>query len=240
MLKSPQKSSAKTVKSIKASRGRLADGQPNPVDVHVGMRLLLRRKQLNYSQGRGAGMLGLTFQQIQKYERGATRIGASRLWDFSRILRVPVEYFFQGMDEDAINHSPLMNFHTVEEVQKMAGSFFPAVDPMLSNENIRLINAVDNPKIAVTGRRRKRLPAGKRNADKVRPKAQRRFAAVHNGGGKDGTPRRKTPAGRKQRFLPTVSVRRRFKALLGAVRFLAPVIVCGATIGFVFKTDKTG
>mgnify|MGYP000003546404 FL=1 len=148
MLKSPQKSSAKTVKSIKASRGRLADGQPNPVDVHVGMRLLLRRKQLNYSQGRGAGMLGLTFQQIQKYERGATRIGASRLWDFSRILRVPVEYFFQGMDEDAINHSPLMNFHTVEEVQKMAGSFFPAVDPMLSNENIRLINAVDNPKIA--------------------------------------------------------------------------------------------
>lgn len=68
-------------------------------------------------------MLGLTFQQIQKYERGATRIGASRLWDFSRIFRVPVEYFFQGMDEDAINHSPLMNFHTVEEVQKMAGSF---------------------------------------------------------------------------------------------------------------------
>lgn len=147
MLKSPQKSSAKTVKSIKVSRGRLADGQPNPVDVHVGMRLLLRRKRLNYSQGRVAGMLGLTFQQIQKYERGATRIGASRLWDFSRIFRVPVEYFFQGMDEDAINHSPLMNFHTVEEVQKMAGSFFPAVDPMLSNENIRLINAVDNPKL---------------------------------------------------------------------------------------------
>ena len=67
MLKSPQKSSAKTVKSIKVSRGRLADGQPNPVDVHVGMRLLLRRKRLNYSQGRVAGMLGLTFQQIQKY-----------------------------------------------------------------------------------------------------------------------------------------------------------------------------
>ena len=65
MLKSPQKSSAKTVKSIKVSRGRLADGQPNPVDVHVGMRLLLRRKRLNYSQGRVAGMLGLTFQQIQ-------------------------------------------------------------------------------------------------------------------------------------------------------------------------------
>lgn len=148
MLKSPQKSSAKTVKSIKASRGRLADGQPNPIDVHVGMRLLLRRKQLNYSQELVAGMLGLTFQQIQKYERGANRIGASRLWDLSRILRVPVEYFFQGMDEDVINHSPLTNFHTVEEVQKMAESFFPAVDPMLSNENIRLINAVDNPKIA--------------------------------------------------------------------------------------------
>lgn len=112
------------------------------------MRLLLRRKQLNYSQERVAGMLGPTFQQIQKYERGANRIGASRLWDFSRILRVSVEYFFQGMEEDAINRSPPMNFHTVEEVQKMAESFFPAVDPMLSNENIRLINAVDNPKIA--------------------------------------------------------------------------------------------
>ena len=77
MLKSPQISSANTVKSIKASRGRLADGQPNPVDVHVGMRLLLRRKRLNYKQKRVAGMLGLTFQQIQKYERGATWIGAA-------------------------------------------------------------------------------------------------------------------------------------------------------------------
>ena len=135
-------------KSKKASRGRTPSGQPNPIDVHGGNRIRLRRTLLGYSQEKLASLLGLTFQQIQKYERGATRIGASRLWDFSRIFRVPVEYFFQGMDEDAINHSPLMNFHTVEEVQKMAGSFFPAVDPMLSNENIRLINAVDNPKIA--------------------------------------------------------------------------------------------
>lgn len=148
MLKSPQKFSTPIIKSKKISRGRLADGQPNPVDVYVGLRLRLRRQQLNYSQEQVAGMLGLSFQQIQKYERGTNRIGASRLWDFSLILKVPVQYFFQGMGEDVINRSPLMNFHTVEEVRKMIENLPSMIDPMLRNENIRLVNTVDNPKIA--------------------------------------------------------------------------------------------
>lgn len=76
---------------------RKADGAPNYVDVHVGLRVRLRRKQLGLSQERLADGLGLTFQQVQKYERGANRISASKLFEISRLLEVPVAYFFEGM-----------------------------------------------------------------------------------------------------------------------------------------------
>lgn len=77
-----------------SSRGRTPEGEPNPVDVYVGSRLRLRRTVLNLSQEKLAALAGLTFQQIQKYERGMNRIGASRLYDFAQILEVPVSYFF--------------------------------------------------------------------------------------------------------------------------------------------------
>lgn len=76
-----------------SSRGRTPEGEPNPVDVYVGSRLRLRRTVLNLSQEKLAALAGLTFQQIQKYERGMNRIGASRLYDFAQILEVPVSYF---------------------------------------------------------------------------------------------------------------------------------------------------
>ena len=65
----------------RSSRGRMPSGKPNPVDVHVGSRVRLRRTLLGMSQEKLGEALGLTFQQVQKYERGANRIGASRLWD---------------------------------------------------------------------------------------------------------------------------------------------------------------
>ena len=69
---------------------------PNPTDQHVGRRVRMRRLMLAMSQEKLAAALGLTFQQVQKYERGANRIGASRLQQLSHILQVPVEFFFEG------------------------------------------------------------------------------------------------------------------------------------------------
>ena len=74
--------------------------QAHPVDVHVGGRVRLRRVFLGYSQEKLANALGLTFQQIQKYERGANRISASKLYELSRILNVPVTYFFEGVEAE--------------------------------------------------------------------------------------------------------------------------------------------
>jgi len=71
--------------------------KPNPIDVHVGKRLRLRRTLLGMSQERLGEMLQLTFQQIQKYERGVNRIGSSRLYELGQILDVPVSFFFDDM-----------------------------------------------------------------------------------------------------------------------------------------------
>jgi transcriptional regulator with XRE-family HTH domain len=69
---------------------------PNPTDRHVGARIRMRRLMLGMSQTALAGGLNLTFQQIQKYEKGVNRVGASRLQQIAHILRVPVEFFFEG------------------------------------------------------------------------------------------------------------------------------------------------
>jgi transcriptional regulator with XRE-family HTH domain len=74
--------------------------KPNPIDVHVGRRLRLRRTLLGMSQERLGQLLGLTFQQIQKYERGVNRIGSSRLYELGQILDVPISFFFDDMAED--------------------------------------------------------------------------------------------------------------------------------------------
>ena len=70
---------------------------PNPIDEHVGRRLRMRRRMLAMSQGKLGDALGLTFQQVQKYEKGANRIGASRLQQISHILQVPVAFFFEDL-----------------------------------------------------------------------------------------------------------------------------------------------
>src|SRR5713101_5314987 len=81
--------------------GRLASedalvARPSPIDIHVGTRVRLRRTLLGMSQEKLGEALGLTFQQVQKYERGANRIGASRIQQISGILQVPVSFLFEG------------------------------------------------------------------------------------------------------------------------------------------------
>jgi len=78
------------------ARGVGEDG-PHPVDRHVGRRVCEKRISLGYNQSDLGRALGLTFQQIQKYEKGANRISASKLWDIARFFKVDVAYFFQGL-----------------------------------------------------------------------------------------------------------------------------------------------
>jgi transcriptional regulator with XRE-family HTH domain len=73
------------------------ESHPSPIDVHVGARIRLRRTLMGLSQERLGEALGLTFQQVQKYERGINRVGASRLYDLSRALDVPISFFFDDM-----------------------------------------------------------------------------------------------------------------------------------------------
>ena len=81
----------------KISRGRTLNGEPNPIDVYIGQRI---------SQEALAKKIGITFQQVQKYERGMNRIGASRLWDMMQVLGVDANYFFSGIDEELSRQSP--------------------------------------------------------------------------------------------------------------------------------------
>jgi transcriptional regulator with XRE-family HTH domain len=91
-----------------AERGAEREHRPSPIDVHVGGRVRLRRTLLGMSQEKLGEALGLTFQQVQKYERGVNRIGASRLFDLARVLDVPVSFFFDDMP-DAMGGSAAVN-----------------------------------------------------------------------------------------------------------------------------------
>src|SRR5512143_386909 len=75
---------------------------PNPVDLHVGARVRMRRRLAGVSQEKLAEALGLTFQQVQKYERGANRVSASKLWEIARALKTNVASFYEGLEDDAL------------------------------------------------------------------------------------------------------------------------------------------
>lgn len=78
------------------------DRTPNPIDRHVGLRIRMRRKELGISQERLADAIGLTFQQIQKYERAANRVSASKLWEMARALKTSVGYFYEGLGDPGL------------------------------------------------------------------------------------------------------------------------------------------
>lgn len=122
---------------------RLPPGVANPIDIHVGSRLRLRRTLLGLSQEKLGEAVGLTFQQIQKYERGANRIGSSRLYEFSRILDVPVSFFFDDMADElkTARGSYEIDEETLEN---------PETDPLAKRETLELVRAyyrIDDPAV---------------------------------------------------------------------------------------------
>jgi transcriptional regulator with XRE-family HTH domain len=124
------------MKRKRKSSGRMASkGFPNPIDVHVGSRIRSRRTVLGLSQSTLAEAIGLTFQQVQKYERGTNRVSSSRLFDLGRILDVPITYFFSDMPEDIKGSSPA----------RLQGAKPPAADreedPMHRRETLELVRA---------------------------------------------------------------------------------------------------
>jgi len=117
-------------------RRRVAVDGPRPVDVHVGGRLRLRRTLLGISQEKLGEAVDLTFQQIQKYERGANRIGASRLFEFSRILDVSISYFFEDMAKEVAGSYKAGMKGLSDQVQEDMES-----DPMVRRETLELVRA---------------------------------------------------------------------------------------------------
>jgi len=113
-----------------------SDGKGHPIDIHVGQRVRLRRTLLGWSQERLAQALGLTFQQVQKYERGANRIGASRLFDLSRVLDVPVSFFFDDMAAEA---GPAPSEQAASSLAEAPADYM--ADPMGRRETRGLVSA---------------------------------------------------------------------------------------------------
>ena len=135
------------------------DHVPNPVDVHVGLQVRLRRKELKISQEKLAETLGLTFQQVQKYERGANRVSASKLYEIAAALRAPVAYFFDGLadptGEDldgalvpASEESTVHSFLMTPEGLELA-KLFPSIAPSLVRRRLLdLVRALIEEEVA--------------------------------------------------------------------------------------------
>jgi len=121
-------------------------GTPDPVDKHVGQRLRVRRSLLGISQEKLADAIGLTFQQIQKYERGANRISAGRLFQFSKILTVPISYFYENFGDDFEQTPPSATYGMSDNNQESFGG--DAEDLMQKKETLDLVRvyySIDDP-----------------------------------------------------------------------------------------------
>src|SRR6266581_2381815 len=156
--------------------GRQRSEKPNPIDVQVGSRVRLRRNMLGLSQEKLGEAIGLTFQQVQKYERGANRIGASRLHELSRVLDVPVSFFFDDMDPV---RAPAIPGGFAEPPVEAFES-----DPLRRRETIDLVTAYYDIADAPVRRRlldlaRALAAEGERTADKAPARPTRR-ARRHN------------------------------------------------------------
>ncbi len=121
----------------------------DPIDRHVGRRLRLRRALVGLSQERLGELLGVTFQQIQKYERGANRIGAGRLWRLAAILGVPVAWFFEELEETEGVPAPASGLAEPGEGfvfdlprPRVAAPAAPTVDRRETLELVRAFNAI--------------------------------------------------------------------------------------------------
>jgi transcriptional regulator with XRE-family HTH domain len=125
-----------------------AERHPNPVDLHVGARIRMRRKILGVSQERLAEDLGLTFQQIQKYERGANRVSASKLYEIAKSLQSSVAYFFEGLADTtgegvAEGGEPYVHdFLMTSEGLELAGLFPKITRPKVRRRILELVRSM--------------------------------------------------------------------------------------------------
>ncbi len=114
---------------------RRGKGKPSPVDVHVGRRVWLRRMLLGMNQTALADALDMSYQQVQKYESGANRISASRLYDLARVLGVPVAFFFEEMPVAVATSSPALGGTKAKEPSSYE------LGPMAKRETLELVRA---------------------------------------------------------------------------------------------------
>ena len=129
---------------------------PKAVDAHVGSRVRLRRTLLGMSQEKLGQAVSLTFQQIQKYERGTNRIGSSRLYQFSQVLDVPVSFFFDDMPAEVAGRAPGLGEGPAEvfETEKLARretlelvrAYYRIPDPAVRKRVFELVKAVAGPR----------------------------------------------------------------------------------------------
>jgi transcriptional regulator with XRE-family HTH domain len=127
----------------------IAKKAPNPTDKHVGARVRMRRMMLSMSQEKLGDALGLTFQQVQKYEKGANRIGASRLQQISQILQVPVSFFFEGapnsgpFQTEGMSEAPspayVSDFLATSDGLALTKAFMRIKDPKLRRRIVDLV-----------------------------------------------------------------------------------------------------
>lgn len=114
----------------------------DPIDVHVGQRMRQRRQELGMTQTTLGDTVDVTFQQIQKYERGANRISASRLYAFAKALRVPVSYFFEGVPQAISRQVTPSNRAAMEpELAAFVESYYRIKDPVLRHQILGLVKA---------------------------------------------------------------------------------------------------
>jgi transcriptional regulator with XRE-family HTH domain len=151
-------------------RGRSPSGKPNPVDIHVGGRIRLRRTLLGMSQQKLGDAIGLTFQQVQKYERGTNRVGSSRMFELARVLDVPVSYFFEEMGADtaargrqhAMGHastaaeSDERDPMTKRETLELVRAYYKIIDPKVRKRLFEMTKALGAATVAATSERRGR------------------------------------------------------------------------------------
>eukprot|EP01012_Entosiphon_sulcatum_P025106 TRINITY_DN30375_c0_g1_i1.p1 TRINITY_DN30375_c0_g1~~TRINITY_DN30375_c0_g1_i1.p1 ORF type:complete len:160 (+),score=16.30 TRINITY_DN30375_c0_g1_i1:264-743(+) len=126
------------------SRGRgrqpgARGGGPDPIDIHVGKRIKLRRTLLHISQEQLASDIGVTFQQVQKYESGHNRVSASRLFDISRVLNCPISYFFEDIGPETTGDRSMPGARANEGVAEEAVGF--DADPMQRTETLELVRS---------------------------------------------------------------------------------------------------
>ncbi|MEI7931435.1 MAG: helix-turn-helix domain-containing protein [Alphaproteobacteria bacterium] len=116
-----------------------AEKSPNPVDLYVGGRIRMRRRSLGVSQEKLAEDLGLTFQQVQKYERGANRVSASKLYEIARSLQTPVAFFFEGLNDPTQDgaYDPPADIFVHEFLMTNEGLELAAVFPKVKKSRLR-------------------------------------------------------------------------------------------------------